>query len=109
MMEDLIVRKGEGAWLEVEIARPEKRNAIREQTAQEVLSVLESAESDPEVRAVLILGSQKIFCAGVDTEAFAMPAGGPFEQWRLRRTTRKISRLYRTLPEFTKPCIAVVE
>jgi enoyl-CoA hydratase/carnithine racemase len=109
MLEDLIVRNGEGRWLEIEIARPEKRNALREQTAEELLAALQCAEADPEVRAVLIHGSQQMFCAGVDSGAFTMPAGGPFEQWRLRRTSRKISKLYRTLPEFTKPCIAVVE
>jgi enoyl-CoA hydratase/carnithine racemase len=109
MLEDLIVRKQEAGWLEVGIARPEKRNALREQTAEELLATLESAETDPEVRVVLIHGAPPVFCAGVDTGSFAPPAGGPFEQWRQRRSTRKISRLYRSLPEFTKPCIAVVD
>jgi len=109
MLEDLIVSRQEGGWLEIAINRPDKRNALREQTAQEILDTLEQAEGDPSIRAVLIHGSPRFFCAGVDTSAFAPPAGGPYEQWRLRRTTRKISRLYRGLPEFTKPCIAVVE
>ena len=109
MLEDLVLHRQEGGWLEIGIARPEKRNALRERTAEEFLATLEEAESDPAIRAVLIHGAPPVFCAGVDTASFAMPAGGPFEQWRQRRSTRRISRLYRSLPEFTKPCIAVVD
>lgn len=107
--EDLALHKGEGHWLEVGLNRPDKRNALREQTAAEILRVLEAAESCPAVRAVVLHGSRDFFCAGVDTGAFAMPEGGPYEQWRLRRTSRQISRLFRTLPEFTKPILVAVE
>lgn len=107
-LEDLRLQAGNG-WLEIGIARPEKRNALREQTASELLRTLDAAEQTPEIRAVVLHGVGDCFCAGVDTGAFGAPPGGPFEQWRLRRTTRQISRLYRTLPEFTKPCLVAVE
>lgn len=106
---DLRLRVGTGAWLEIAIDRPDKRNALREQTASELLRVLESVESSSAVRAVILHGAQEFFCAGVDVAAFAMPAGGPYEQWRLRRTNRQLSRLFRTLPEFTKPYLVAVE
>ena len=107
-LEDLKLKAGEG-WLEIGIARPEKRNALREQTAREILRTLDAVEQAPEVRAVILHGIGEHFCAGVDTSAFSMPKGGAYEQWRLRRTTRQISRLYRTLPEFTKPLLVAIE
>jgi enoyl-CoA hydratase/carnithine racemase len=109
MYEDVIVERGSGSWLEIGINRPDKRNALREQTASDLLRVLASAEKDASVRGVIIYGRDKHFCAGVDTSAFATPEGGPFERWRERRTSRQISRLFTSLPEFTKPCIAAVE
>ena len=107
-LQDLRVGREE-AWLEIAINRPAKRNALREQTASELLAVLERAESDPGVRAVLLHGAQGVFCAGVDTEAFRVDENGPFEQWRARLTSRRISRLYASLPNFTKPLIAAVD
>lgn len=109
MYEDVTVERGTGPWLEIVLNRPEKRNAMREKTAAELLEVLRHAEKDTSVRGVILHGHDGHFCAGVDTSAFAAPDGGPFERWRERRTSRQISRLFATLPEFTKPCIASVE
>ncbi|VTU36068.1 2,3-dehydroadipyl-CoA hydratase [Variovorax sp. PBS-H4] len=109
MYEDVIVERGAGDWVEIGLNRPDRRNAIREKTASEILHVLAEAEKDTSVRGVIIRGCGNHFCAGVDTSAFAPPEGGPFERWRERRTSRQISRLFATLPEFTKPCLAAVE
>jgi enoyl-CoA hydratase/carnithine racemase len=109
MYEDVTVDRGDGPWLEIGLNRPDKRNALREQTAAEILRALAEAEKDTSVRGVIIHGRGEHFCAGVDTSAFAAPEGGPFERWRERRTSRQISRLFASLPEFTKPCIAAVE
>jgi enoyl-CoA hydratase/carnithine racemase len=107
-LQDLGIRREKG-WLEVMIDRPAKRNALRERTAFELLAVLELAESDRELRAVLLHGAGGCFCAGVDTGSFAPDEGAPFERWRARLTSRKISRLYASLPNFTKPLIAAVD
>lgn len=110
MHQDINVIRGPGKWLEIEINRPEKRNALREETAESLLSVLAEAEADSAVRAVVLYGADDCFCAGVDAGAFQLEDNQSiFELWRQRRTSRKISRLYRNLPEFTKPLIAAVE
>ena len=107
--EDVSVERGTGPWLEIGLNRPERRNAIREQTAAELLEILRDAEKDVSVRGVILHGREGHFSAGVDTSSFAEPEGGPYEQWRARRTSRQISRLFASLPEFTKPCVAAVE
>lgn len=110
MYQDIITRKDPGQWLEIELSRPDKRNALREETAEELLDALAEAEADAAVRAVILHGAANTFCAGVDAGAFGVDKQqSVFELWRQRRTSRKISRLYRSLPEFTKPLIASVE
>lgn len=110
MYQDIITRKDPGQWLEIELNRPEKRNALREETAAELLDAFAAAEADNSIRAVILHGAENTFCAGVDAGAFGVDKNqSVFELWRQRRTSRKISRLYRNLPEFTKPLIAAVE
>jgi enoyl-CoA hydratase/carnithine racemase len=109
MYQDVTVERGEGPWVEIGLNRPDKRNSLREQTAAELLGALAAAEKDASIRGAIIHGHGTHFCAGVDTSAFAPPQGGLYERWRERRTSRKISRLFATLPEFTKPCVAAVE
>jgi methylglutaconyl-CoA hydratase len=46
--------------------RPEKRNALSEQLVTALQRALAEAEDDPEVRAVVLRGAGKDFCAGAD-------------------------------------------
>ncbi len=108
MQQDIAVEPIEN-WIEITITRPEKMNAIREQTAVEMLDALTDAESDRTIRAVLIKGSEKAFCTGVDTSEQVLKPDEVFEQWRRRKRGRKVNQMFRTLPEYTKPVIAVVE
>ncbi len=96
-------------WIEATIDRPEKMNAIREQTAAELLDALDEAESTQSVRGVIITGSEKAFCTGVDTSEQTNNPGEEFELWRRRKRTRKVNRLFAALPQVTKPVIAAVE
>src|SRR5260221_136993 len=108
MQQDITVEKAE-QWLEITINRPDKMNAIREQTAVEILEQLEAAEADRTCRAVLIRGLEKAFCTGVDTSEFKQDPEEIYELWRRRKSSRKVNQMFRTLPQFTKPVIAVVE
>lgn len=108
MAEDIIL-DDRGSWVEITINRPEKLNAIREQTASEILAVLDDVESRRNVLGVIIRGTEKAFCTGVDTSEQKDEADEVYELWRRRKRSRKVNQLFRTLPEFTKPVIAVVE
>ena len=107
-MEDIIVER-QPQWLEITINRPDKMNAIREQTASEILDQLVEVEADRSCRAVLIRGLEKAFCTGVDTSEFKQDPEEIYELWRRRKRSRKVNQMFRALPEFTKPIIAVVE
>jgi len=61
----------------IEIARPEKKNAITFAMYQAMAEALRSAQDDGAVRAVLITGQPGIFTSGNDLEDFvARPPGG---------------------------------
>lgn len=107
-MEDILV-ESQPNWLEITINRPDKLNAIREQTAVEILGQLEQAESDRACRAIVIRGLDKAFCTGVDTSEQKLAPDEIYELWRRRKRNRKVNQLFRALPEVTKPVIAAVE
>ena len=63
----------------IEIARPEKKNAITGAMYQAMSAALLAAQADPLVRAVLITGQPGIFTSGNDIEDFMARAPGPGE------------------------------
>ena len=54
----------------IEIARPEKKNALTVAMYQAMADALNAAQADPAVRAVLITGQPGIFTSGNDIEDF---------------------------------------
>jgi enoyl-CoA hydratase/carnithine racemase len=59
----------------IEIARPEKKNAITQAMYRQLADALDAAVADAAVRAVLITGQPGIFTSGYDIEDFmARPA-----------------------------------
>ena len=54
----------------IEIARPEKKNALTAAMYQAMADALRAAQADPAVRAVLITGQPGIFTSGNDIEDF---------------------------------------
>jgi enoyl-CoA hydratase/carnithine racemase len=54
----------------IEIARPEKKNALTVEMYQAMADALDAAREDPSVRAVLITGQPGIFTSGNDLQDF---------------------------------------
>ena len=54
----------------IEIARPEKKNAITAAMYQAMADAIAAAHDDPEVRSILIHGQKDIYTAGNDLEDF---------------------------------------
>jgi len=61
----------------IEIARPEKKNALTHAMYHELAQAIEAADADPAVRAILLHGQPDVFTAGNDLEDFARPRQGP--------------------------------
>lgn len=70
-----VVSERRGAVLVLRINRPEARNALNAAVMAGVGNGIIEAESDPDIRAVVLTGTgDRAFCAGMDLRSFA--AGG---------------------------------
>lgn len=84
----------------VEIARPERKNALTLAMYDELARALQSAQADSAVRAVLITGQPGIFTSGNDLEDFlARPPQGE---------DSPVFRFMQGLLDLDKPLIAAV-
>ncbi len=95
-----------GAVLTIQLARPERRNALDAEMVAALRSVLDSVEADAAVRVVAIRGVEPDFCAGADLRALAAsqaegPEAGLADAQRLGDLFLRIRRL-------PKPVVAVV-
>jgi len=106
--QDIIVER-QGCWLEITLHRPEKLNSLRETTAEEILNALREVEAQRDIAAVILQGSDKAFCTGIDTSEFTIGDNEYFDFYRKRKRSRKISQLFRELPSYTKPIISAIE
>lgn len=61
----------------ITLNRPDKLNAARASTYDEIVAALELADGDDNVRAVIITANGRAFCAGTDlSDGFRLPMGG---------------------------------
>ena len=60
----------QGAVLEVEIHRPEKKNALTGEMYTGLSAAMDRAAGDPAVRAILITGTREVYCSGNDIADF---------------------------------------
>ncbi|MEH3086901.1 MAG: enoyl-CoA hydratase/isomerase family protein [Xylophilus ampelinus] len=60
-----------GAVRILTLDRPEKHNALNTALTRALLDALRAADADPAVRAVVLTGAGKSFCAGADTGEFS--------------------------------------
>jgi enoyl-CoA hydratase/carnithine racemase len=75
--EPVLIRDQRDAVLVLRLNRPEARNAFNPELMGELGSALAQAESDPDVRAVVLTGTgDRSFCAGMDLRAFSEGGGG---------------------------------
>lgn len=85
--------------------RPESLNAFNDAQAAEVLDALKSVERDAQVRALVVTGAGKAFCAGQDLQAVQdRPAGHSFREHLLKTFNPIMARL----TALEKPSIAAV-
>jgi len=83
----------------VELARPEKKNALTAQMYEQLAAALAAADADPKVRAILLHGTQDCFTAGNDVGDFLnRPAGAE----------PPVAGLFKVLPNLAKPIVAAV-
>jgi enoyl-CoA hydratase/carnithine racemase len=88
----------------IEIARPEKKNALTVAMYQAMSDALVAAKADAAVRAVLITGQPGIFTSGNDIEDFMTRAPGQGSD----AMDSPVFRFMRALLDCDKPVVAAV-
>src|SRR5579884_1909267 len=95
--------------LTITLNRPDRLNAWTPTMCQELLSAFDRADADDEVRAVIVTGAGRGFCAGADLSA----RGGETFDWRDRERAGAVPRdnggvFTLRVFESTKPVIAAI-
>jgi dihydroxynaphthoic acid synthetase len=89
----------------VTIDRPDRMNAFRGRTVDELISAFKHAWADPAVACVILTGAgDRAFCAGGDVKERAETGGYGETEWG----TFEIERLHRIIRDIPKPVIAAV-
>ena len=91
----------------ITLNRPEKLNSFTARMAEETLHALDAAHADKAVRAVVLTGAGRAFCAGQDLGAVSLddPAGLP----DLGDVVRELwNPIVRRLRQLEKPVVAAV-
>ena len=94
----------EGGVLLLTLDYAARRNALATPLRDRMADVLEAAEGDPSVRAVVVAGAAGVFCSGGDLSSMDV-ADAMAGRERLRRAHRAI----RLLAAGSKPVVAAVE
>lgn len=74
--EQIRVEVGDGVCT-ITLDRPKRKNAMGPQMVNELLYALDDAKDDAEVRALVITGEGKAFCAGGDLKQMSSGGDGP--------------------------------
>lgn len=93
----LVERHPEQRTALVRLNRPRQLNALNGPTMDLLCATLETLDADPEVRAMVVTGSERAFAAGADIDEMAnatpieMLAGNRIGQWdRVRRIAKPV-------------------
>lgn len=97
----VVYEKREGIAL-ITLNRPDKLNALNKELLSDLLRALKEADKDPEVRAVVLAGAGKSFCAGADVTEFTKSMADIREFIELGR------EVFWYLEDMSKPVVAAV-
>ncbi len=86
--------------------RPEVHNAFNPAMTRMLTASLEKLDADPKVRAVVLLGAGKSFCAGADIGH--MKASANFSPEQNYQSAQESARMFYALYNLSKPTIACV-
>ncbi len=106
-MSDTIITVNNNSWVEIILNRPEKLNSFNDEMHVALRASLTAAANDPDIRAILLTGSGRGFCAGQDLEGRdPRKMGGPPDLAHTLETLyNPLVRLIRTME---KPVICAM-
>lgn len=77
-MSELVLSSVEQGVLTLTFNRPERLNAWTDALGRRYFDLLEQAEKDPAVRAIVVTGAGRGFCSGADFETLSAIQGGDY-------------------------------
>src|SRR5919197_4300113 len=94
--------------LTITLDRPERMNAFTPTMQRELIAAFDAADADDEIRAIVVTGEGRGFCAGAD-----LAAGGSTFDWRERQRDDEIPRdggrqVELRIFDLVKPVIAAI-
>jgi 2-(1,2-epoxy-1,2-dihydrophenyl)acetyl-CoA isomerase len=101
---ETVLYNKKGSVVVITLNRPEKMNAINLQMNKDLKLALKEAKEDNEIRAIVITGAGKAFCAGGDVDEFA---SGEFSSGSKGEAEKLLIHPY-DLYKLYKPIIAAV-
>ena len=102
--EQVLVNVGDDFVGEITLNRPEQLNTFNTPLAEQLRAALLEMDSDPKVRVILLKGSGKAFCAGIDVKELAGKSAMEYRAWiELMETPLA------TISHMKKPVIAQVQ
>jgi methylglutaconyl-CoA hydratase len=106
MSNEVITRVDADGNATVMLNRPEVHNAFDPLMTRLLTAALEKLDADPKVRAVVLLGAGKSFCAGADIGH--MKASAKFSRAQNYKSAQESARMFHTLYNLSKPTIACI-
>ncbi len=105
-MEDILTER-RGKTLVITINRPDRLNAFRQRTVDELIAAFENAGGSADIGAVILTGAgPKAFCTGGDVKDFKVGSGYEGAAWTgIGLRVETLHRLMRAIPQ---PVIAAV-
>lgn len=102
----VLLTEDRGAVRIVRLNRPDKMNALNTALTQALLDALTAADADTNVRAIVLCGAGRAFCAGADLAEFKDLT--PDQQDRVTARADLTCRTQSMLQKLSKPVVAAV-
>ncbi len=92
---EIVVEKGNKYVATLTLNRPDQMNTFSSLMAAELYRALLELDEDPEVRVILLKGSGRVFCAGIDVNELEGKTAHEYRAWieRMERPLVAISKM----------------
>ena len=106
MSDEVLTRVDSDGNATVTLNRPQVHNAFDPAMTRLLTASLKKLDADPSVRAVVLLGAGRSFCAGADIGH--MKASAKFSRAQNFKAAQESARMFHTLHTMNKPTIACI-
>ena len=102
---DGLVVEAEGAVLRIRLNRPDRRNALTDETVVALVDAIEAAGGDEAIRVIALSGTGPDFCSGFDLGTRGRPETKPRVGSTQRQLRGGVNRLIPTMLETQTPIV----